>query len=126
MRALGPVLTIDTSATDPRLVVAVELLFAVLGSVVPPGGLAVAVFAMEPVAEPETVPLMVNVTLPPAGSVGIAADIVLPEMPVLAGQAAPPMAVPQLALKAITDAGTTSVKLALLAALGPSLRTITW
>jgi hypothetical protein len=103
-------------------VVAVELLLALLGSVVPPGGDAVAVFANEPVAEADTVPLMVSVTLAPAGKVGMAPDTVLPLTPIVVGHAAPANWLPQLAETLLMFAGTTSLKVAPLALLGPSFR----
>jgi hypothetical protein len=100
-------------------------LFALFGSVVPPGGEAVAVFAKEPVAEADTVPLMVKVTLAPAGNVGIAPDTVLPLTPIDAGQIAPATWLPQFALIPLMFAGITSLKVAPLALLGPSLRMTT-
>jgi hypothetical protein len=105
--------------------VAVELLLVLFGSMVPPGGETVAVLAMEPVAEVDTVPLMVKVTLAPAGNVGMAPDTALPLMPIEVGHEAPANGLPQLAVMLLIFAGTTSLKVAPLALLGPSLRITT-
>jgi hypothetical protein len=115
----------ERSATDPRLVVAVLVLLPGFGSVVPPGGEALAVFEIDPVADGATVPLIVRVTLAPGGSVGIAPEIELPDIPIDPGQMAPPRTDPQVALRPVILAGTMSVKVELLAALGPSLRMTT-
>ena len=104
---------------------AVELLLELFGSVVPLGGEAVAVFNNEPVAEADTVPLMVNVTLAPAGNVGMTPETVLLLMPIEGGQEAPANWLPQLAVMLLMVAGTTSLKVAPLALLGPSFRITT-
>jgi hypothetical protein len=106
-------------------VVVVLVLLPGLGSVVPPGGEALAVFEIDPVAEGATVPLMVRVTLAPGGKVGIAPETALPDMPIVPGQTAPPSADPQEALRPVMLAGTKSENVELLAALGPSLRITT-
>ena len=110
------------SATVPTTVLTVDELFAVLGSVVPPGGLAVAVFASDPLADGETEPLMVIVTLDPAGIVGTTPDTKFPAKPIEAGHTAPPVALAQLAAMPVTAAGTLSLNVAPDAGLGPSLR----
>jgi hypothetical protein len=66
------------------------------------------------------------VTLPPAGRFGINPLTKLPigEMP--AGQVAPPVALAQLAVMPAISFGTASLKLALLAALGPALLSLNY
>ena len=112
------------SATEPKLVVTLDKLLPAFGSVVPPGGVALAVLTMEPVAEAEIVPLTVNVTLAPAGSVAMAAETVLPLTPTDPGQIAPAVALEQVATMEPIALGTISLKLAPLAALGPSFLTV--
>ena len=108
------------SATARIAVLLVLVLFAVLGSVMPPATLAVAVFVKLPVAEPLTIPLIVISKLAPAGKLAIVPLTVLPETAILAGHSAPPVVVPQLAVIALMLPGSTSLKLVPLAALGPA------
>jgi hypothetical protein len=97
------------------------LLLAVFGSTVPVGSVTVAVFEIEPVAEPDTVPFIVIVTELFAGKVGIVAETTLPLIPTELGQTAPFNALEQLALRLLIAALTASEKLVPLAALGPAL-----
>ena len=83
--------------------------------------MAVAVLVTEPDAPLATVPSMDIVTLPPAGNVGTKPDTVWPAIVTLAGHTAPPTGDPQLAESPVIAAGTTSLKLAPFALLGPAL-----
>jgi hypothetical protein len=76
---------------------------------------------MEPTAVPLTVPAIVIVILEPAGRFGMAPLTAFPATVTLAGQVAPPLALPQVAVMPEILAGTVSLKIALLAALGPAL-----
>ena len=104
------------------VVTAVLLLLLGIGSIIPTGGVTIAVLVM--VAAFPAVPVRVKVTLPPLGKVGIAnvpackADTVE-----LTGQAAPPVAVPQVRVLAVKLATTGSLMVAPLAAEGPLLVT---
>src|SRR5207237_329731 len=72
------------------LVSAVLLLFAVVGSLTPEGGATVAALLMLPLMA--AVPLTVSVTLPPAGSVGMASPACSCATVGDDGQIAPPFA----------------------------------
>ena len=109
------------SAVGESIVVAVLLLLLLFGSMVPNGKVRVAVFGIEPVAEPETVPLIVIVTELLAGSVGMLADTKAPVIPMLPGQTAPLSAFEQVAVRPLMAAFTVSEKLVPPAALGPAL-----
>jgi hypothetical protein len=117
----GPVFWMDRSALALTLAAVLELLLLGFGSVVPLGAITLAVFTIVPVAVPESVPLMLTVTLEPAGKVAKIALTVLPLTLTLAGHTAPPVLALQLALTPVIPTGTTSVKLAPLALLGPAL-----
>jgi hypothetical protein len=96
------------------------------GSVVPAGVAIDAVFDTLPDAEGEMLAFTVMVTLPPEGSVGITipepcinATVVFPTV----GQAAPPVAEPQVTLVTLIQVAAGSVNTALLAGDGPLLET---
>lgn len=116
---IGPVLTTAKSVDDPP-VITVEVLLPSVGSITPAGGVVVATFVMvEPVP---AVPVKVRVTLPPLGKVGIASVPACKAAKVgLAGQTAPPVAVPQVTPLAVKLATTGSLTVAPLAADGPLL-----
>jgi hypothetical protein len=118
---VGANLTIFMSAMALTGVFVVELLSERSGSLTPAGGDTFAVLVMEPTAVPLTVPAMVIVTLEPAGRLGMAPLTTFPATVTLAGQVAPPLALPQVAVMPEILAGTVSLKIALLAALGPAL-----
>jgi hypothetical protein len=63
---------------------------------------------------------------PPFGNVARIADTVFDAIVIGAGQAAPLVAAAQLAEILPIDAGSTSLKVAPLAALGPVLRILSW
>ena len=109
------------SAVGVSAVLAVLELLALLGSKVPGGTVTVAVLEILPVAEPATVPEIVMVTEPPDGSVATFPVTLLPITETLAGQVAPPVALPQLAVTPEMRLLTASAKLLVLAALGPAL-----
>ena len=67
------------------------------------------------------VPLIVIVTEPPTGSVAIVPLTVLPATLTEPGHTAPPVALPQLAVNPVIDAGTASENVVLLASEGPAL-----
>jgi hypothetical protein len=117
----GPYLATRMSATAATGVLVVDVLSAKSGSVTPAGGVILAVLVMAPFAVPLTVPAIVMETLPPAGKLGINPLTELPTGEMPAGQVAPPIALAQLAVMPVTSLGTKSLKLALLAALGPAL-----
>jgi hypothetical protein len=117
----GPYFAMRISATAATGVLIVDALSATSGSVTPAGGVILAVFVMAPFAVPLTVPAIVMETLPPAGKFGIKPVTKLPTGEMLAGQVAPPIAFEQLAVMPLMSLGTASLKLALLAALGPAL-----
>jgi hypothetical protein len=102
-------------------VFAVLLLLALFGSTVPDGSVRVAVFEIDPLAEPEIVPFIVIVTELFAGKVGIVAETKLPDIPTELGQTAPFKALEQLAVKPLIAALTASEKLVPPAELGPAL-----
>jgi hypothetical protein len=118
----GPVFTICKSAWGVILVLAVLVLLVGVGSVVPTGGVIVAILVMIP--PPPAVPVKVSVMLPPLGRVGIAK---VPDCKAakveLTGQAAPPVAVPQVTPVAVKLATAGSPTVAPLAAEGPLLVT---
>jgi hypothetical protein len=109
------------SATAATGVLVVEVLSFKSGSVTPVGAVILPVFVMAPVAVPPTVPAIVMETLPPAGKLGMSPLTELPTGEILGGQVAPPVAFAQLAVMPVISLGTKSLKLALLAALGPAL-----
>jgi hypothetical protein len=80
----------------------------------------VATLLNDPDAEPRTVPLIAITTEPPAGKVGMLPLTLLPETFILAGHTAPPLALVQLALIALTEDGTKSEKVVSSAALTPA------
>jgi hypothetical protein len=116
-----PDLTTCRSAEEPP-VITVLVLLPKLGSVTPVGGVTIAVLVI--VAALPAVPVRVKVTLPPLGSVGIASVPACKAATVeLTGQAAPPVAVPQVSVLAVKLATAGSLTVAPLAAEGPLLVT---
>ena len=91
-----------------------------LGSLAAPAGATLAVLLMVPVADGLTVPVIVITNEPPAGKVAMVPLTVLPEIPGL-GHTAPPVVLAHEAVMPVMAALTVSVKLVLLAALGPAL-----
>jgi hypothetical protein len=111
-------LTTCKSATGVMVVTAVLVLLPGVGSVVPDGGVTVATLVMVPLVP--AVPVKVKVTLPPLGRVGIANVPACKAAKVeLTGQAAPPVAEPQVTPVAVKLATAGSLTVALLAAEGP-------
>lgn len=106
--------------TEPEVLLP---LLARFGSVVPDGGVTEALFTIEPVALALTVPVIVMVTLEEAGKLGTAPLTLLPATVTLAGQAAPLVAPPHVALMEVMLLGRRSLKLVPLAGLGPALLT---
>src|SRR5436305_530053 len=112
-------------ATGVTVSVSACELLVPFGSVVPPGAAINAVFVTLPLVA-VTFSFNVNVTLPPDGKVGITipepcinATVVFPAV----GQAAPPVALPQVTLVALSPAVAGSVNTALFAEEGPALVT---
>ena len=107
---------------QPIVVVAVLVLFAAVGSVIPEGGVTLAMFVIVPLAV--AVPTTDKVILPPLGKVGIAkvpaCNAAIVE---LAGHDAPPVAVPQVTLFAVKFTTDGSLTVVLFAAVGPLLVT---
>ena len=118
----GPVFTICKSATGLTPVTSVELLSVAFGSSTPAGLVTVAVLLIVPIALPSTTPLILKVTSAPLGMLAKIPETVLPDTLIGAGQVAPPIALTQTAETVPIEAGTKSLKLAPLAALGPVLR----
>ena len=117
------VLTTAKSARGLTVFVSVAVLSTGVGSVTPVGGSIVATFATLPPAA-VTEAFTVNVTLPPLGSVGMIIPAPCMAATVeLAGQTAPPVAVPQVTLETLKPLTAGSVKIAPLAELGPALDT---
>ena len=122
MTVTVPVLTTCKSATAVIVVIAVLVLLLGVGSVVPGGGKTVATLVIVPFVP--AVPVKVKVTLPPLGNVGMASVPAWSADKVeLAGQAAPPVAVPQVTVAAVKLATAGSLMVALLAGEGPLLVT---
>ena len=97
-----------------------------VGSVTPTGGAIAAVLATLPEVA-VTLALTVKIRLPPAGKVGITmpAPSSKPTVVLAAvGQAALPVALPQVTLVLLKPATAGSVMIALLAGLGPALVTV--
>jgi hypothetical protein len=111
----------DKSALALTLPTVLLALLLRVGSVVPVGGVTVAELMIVPMADALTVPLIVMVTLEPAGKVGTNPLTVLPTTETLAGQTAPPRALAQEAITPVMVLGTVSLKLVPLALLGPAL-----
>jgi hypothetical protein len=117
-----PDLKICKSATGVIVVLAVLVLFPGVGSVVPGGVDTVATLVIVPLVP--AVPVRVKVTLPPLGRVGIASVPACKAASVeLAGQAAPPVAEPQVTSLAVKLATAGSLTVAPLAPEGPLLVT---
>ena len=116
-------MTIDKSALALTLPAVLLPLLLKVGSVVPAGGVTEAEFTIVPVADALTEPVMVMVTLPPAGNVGTWPLTRLPTTETLAGQTAPPSAFEHEALTPVIALGTVSLKIVPLAELGPALLT---
>lgn len=120
------VLVIDRSAIDVTVSVSVSELFPDAGSTVPSGTVIVATFTRVPFAA-DTVPVTVNVRVPPSGKTGITipepcieATVVFPAV----GQAAPPVADPQVTVLTVRPAIAGSLKTALFADEGPLFATM--
>ena len=77
-------------------------------------------FAIDPVADGETDPVIVITTDPPAGNVGTEPLTLLPLTVTDAGQTAPPLALAQLALTPLIADATASLNVDALAELGPA------
>jgi hypothetical protein len=114
-------LTTCRSAEEPP-VITVLVLLPELGSVTPGGTATIAVLVI--VAALPPVPVNVKVTLPPLGNVGIVkVPACKADKVELAGQAAPPVAEPQVTSLAVKLATAGSLMVAPLAAEGPLLVT---
>ena len=120
MTLAGPVLATVSVATFEIVVVADDVSTLVPLAVTPVGGAIVAVFVM--LAVPLEVPLTVNVTDPPLGSVGTVVEILLPAA-TLPGHTALPVALPHVVVTPVIATGTVSVTVVPLASLGPLLLT---
>jgi hypothetical protein len=114
----------DRSTTGTTVVVTLEL-FEGVGSVIPAGSAAEAVFVMVLGAVPLTIPLTSKVMVPLAGNVGTVALTVFPEILNPAGQIAPLVVLWQEASMLEIPAGTLSANVVPLAALGPALLRVT-
>ena len=110
------VFVVDRSAVGVRESVSVAELFAGVGSVTVAGAAIVAVLTRLPVAEAFTVPVTVNVVVPPTGRSTDAEMLPLP----LAGHEAPPVAA-QDHVALVRIAGSVSVTVAAVTADGPVL-----
>ena len=98
----------------------VEEFVVLLLSVVPDGGVIVAVFVSDKVeGETGKRPVMVTTSPPPAGRVGIVPDTAVFEVGILPGQTAPPDTEPQPDVTFVNPAGSVSLKVAPLALDGP-------
>jgi hypothetical protein len=117
---VGPVFLTLISAARPIVVVNVLALFVESNSVIPAAGETLAVFAIEPVADAFTKPLIVITTEPLAGSVGILPLTVFAATFTDAGHKAPPASDPQVAEVTVTFAGTLSRNVASSAAAKPA------
>jgi hypothetical protein len=121
--AEGPIFVADRSTTGTTVVVTLELLLGV-GSVIPAGSAAEAMFVIGLGEVPLTVPLISKVILLLAGNVGTTALTVFPEILKPGGQIAL-LVVPRHAASIFEmPAGTLSVKVVPLAALGPALLSV--
>ncbi len=107
------------SATGPTGLLSEALLLPGTGSVTPAGGLTVAVLSSEPTVPGGTVPLTVNVTVPPTGSDTSVSIAPLPD----AGHE-PPDPPAHVQVKAASGAGSGSCTRALTTSLGPRLVTV--
>ena len=116
-------MTTLTSATGIIVTALVALLLVESRSVIPAGAVTVAVLTIEPVADPTTVPVTLNVMLAPAGTTGSTAPTLFPLTVTALGQTAPPVADRQLAATLVKVLGTLSLNVAPFAALGPALLT---
>ncbi len=114
--ALPSVLTTPSDTCAASVSVSVAELLPGLGSVTPAGAVIVAVLTSVPVAAADTVPLSVNVALPPTGRLTLA--LMLPEP--AAGQVPPPAPTHVHAAPRIV-AGTVSATVAPVTPLGPLL-----
>ena len=123
MNGVGVADFVTESSGCKRFVVAVPVLLPGTGSVVPAGGFAVALFVTD-VPLPGAAPVIVNVTLPPLGRVGIVLVTVLPAR-LTAPHAAPPVGEPHVAPTPVIDAGTASLNVVPFASLGPRFVTTT-
>ena len=113
---LPSVLVIDTSARRVIVVVSVAVLFAAVGSVVPPGRATDAVFDNVPVAVDTTVALIEKVTDPPDRTLTVAEMLPEPD----GGQLEPAEAV-HVQVTPERVAGMVSVTVAPTIADGPAL-----
>jgi hypothetical protein len=123
VNGFGVAVFVTVSCGCSNVVVAVPVLFALFGSVVPAGGVAVALLVID-VPLVGALPVIVNVTLPPLGKVVIVLVTVLPAT-LTVPHAALPVGVPQLTATAVTPAGTASLNVVPFALLGPRLLTTT-
>ena len=97
--------------------VSVALLLPGVGSVVPPGGATVAVFDQDPVALADTVPVSVNVAVPPTSRLTGALMLPLP----IRGTAAARRGRRRSRSRRLIVAGSVSATVAPVTALGPLL-----
>ena len=109
---------IDRSAVGVNVSVSVAELFAGVGSVVPEGGVTVAVLTRVPVAAALTVPVTVNVTEPPTGRFTEALMLPVP----LAGHV-PPALPAHVHVTPLSDAGIVSATVAAVTADGDFVAT---
>jgi hypothetical protein len=103
--------------------VSVELLSLGSGSVVPAGGLTIAVLTKSPMADAETIPVTAKVTEPPPAGTLTVADSVLPEPLAPLATLAPPDAL-LVHVTPVMAAGIRSDTVAPVALLGPLLVTV--
>ena len=111
------VLVIPRSACGVRVSVSVAVLLPGVGSVVPPGGVTVAVLASVPVADAATLAVSVNVAVPAGARLTVA--LMLPEP--LAGQVEPVPAATHVHVAPLNAAGNVSVTVAPVTNDGPPL-----
>src|SRR5690242_20241973 len=118
MTVAGPIFVISTSACG--VMVSASVLFAELGSDAPDGGVTLAVLTSRPVAVADTVPVAVNVTDPPTGTLTLALMLPAPEGSVQT----PPPAPMQVQVTPVSAAGKLSITVAPIASLGPAFVTV--
>ncbi len=116
---LPSVLVIDRSAFGFTVVVSVAELSPGLGSLAPTGAATVAVLVIIPVAEPTTVAVTENVTVPPTATL---IDSSSEPVPLAAHD---PFDAAQVHDTPVSDAGTASVSVAPTASDGPALEAVT-
>src|SRR5262245_12921536 len=113
----------DRSARGVSLSTSLGLLLVGSGSVVPAGGVAVAVLVREPVAEGSIWTVKVKVTLAPTGRSTLVDRAPVPLAGLLALTLPPPPLSVAVQVASVTPAGRGSDTLASVTALGPLLLT---